>query len=1044
MSINRTHTLSIVSLNVCGLRTKLEYDDFQELIKSNDIICLQEIKTDSLDHEYIKMKMKKLGYHAEIKSRQQISNVRSGGLCIIYKENLTKHCNYQHCEDNRYMQMLKVDKNLTGYEKDLWIVNVYIPPEGNTYVDDNCFNEIAQTMLKVCHSNWVLLNGDFNSHIGLMDDYVDLDDFILDQIGIDENTRQMLEDQGNLELLGVERQRNSVDSKPYKKHGHMLIEFCKMCSVVVLNGRMGLDRYQGKGTTKDGDSVIDYMIGSVPLLRYVMMFTVDDFDPIFSDRHAILKCKLSLETNNIVHEYTDNESDDNTIVQQDHCNYMPWVNEKRNDYIKNIDLQLVQNIKQKLNGNDTDVEEICNDIKHVMISSAQKSFPKGRHTGIRKTKSKPFYNAECDMHRKRYMNAKNRHRKFKSNQSRNEVISTSKLYKQALNKAKVEHKRKLRKEIRVLKSSNTKKYWQMLNGNAQRKKVGIPIHELFQHYSILGGKKENEVKPNDADINISEEAMNVLNCPFTEDEILKNVKLLKSGKATGRDKIKNEYISSTFHIFKEIYISLFNKILDEGFMPEEWLIGLIMPIPKSGDPRNPDNTRGITLLSCMGKLFTSLLNSRLVRFAEIVKLINENQTGFRPGYGTIDHIFLLRCLIDIYFSKNRKLYCAFIDYKKAFDTIWRAGLWIKMVNNGIRGKIFNVIFNMYQNIKSQVVNNNESSEFFNSYIGVRQGENLSPFLFALFVNDLEDFFIQHNSKYLEVDEQINGYIKILVLLYADDTVILADSPVELQRCLDSLKLYCNEWRLTVNEKKTKICIFSKRKSNINFQFSYDGKPLEIVDSFKYLGVTFYRTGKFSVNINNLRDQAQKAMFALLAKGRELSLPIDILLDYFDKTVVPIMLYGSEIWGYENLSMIEKLHLKFCKYITKVKNSTVTNIVMGELGRFPLDILVKSRMVKYWSKLVNSEKDKLCVIMYRHFYIMYSAGRVKSKWLDTIKSTLIQTGQPAIWRNQSQADPNFLSNNTRNVLKDQFIANWRSELEDPMNVNFKSKCYLYKG
>lgn len=90
-------------------------------------------------------------------------------------------------------------------------------------------------------------------------------------------------------------------------------------------------------------------------------------------------------------------------------------------------------------------------------------------------------------------------------------------------------------------------------------------------------------------------------------------------------------------------------------------------------------------------------------------------------------------------NRGKKLFCAFIDFAKAFDTVWRNGLWYKMNLNDINGKMYNVIVNMYNGIKSRITCNNESSNFFSCNIGVRQGENLSPLLFSLYINDLTDF-----------------------------------------------------------------------------------------------------------------------------------------------------------------------------------------------------------------------------------------------------------------------------------------------------------------
>ena len=118
--------------------------------------------------------------------------------------------------------------------------------------------------------------------------------------------------------------------------------------------------------------------------------------------------------------------------------------------------------------------------------------------------------------------------------------------------------------------------------------------------------------------------------------------------------------------------------------------------------------------------------------------------------------------------------------------------------------------------------------------------------------------------------------------------------------------YCDQWQLKVNDVKTEIIIFSKRKVK-HPDFIYKGKTLKVVEHFKYLGVTLSANGKFTQNKQNLFKRAHKAMFALLAKCRKFNLPIDLQFELFDKSVLPILLYGSEIWGYENTSLIEKLH-----------------------------------------------------------------------------------------------------------------------------------------
>ena len=144
------------------------------------------------------------------------------------------------------------------------------------------------------------------------------------------------------------------------------------------------------------------------------------------------------------------------------------------------------------------------------------------------------------------------------------------------------------------------------------------------------------------------------------------------------DSILNEHIKSTLHFILPIYLKLFNIVLDTGIIPTVWTEGCIISIYKSkGCKKNPENYRPITLLSCMVKLFTAIINSKLQIFSTEFDVIQQNHTGFRKHYSTMDNVFALQALFDILSSKKRKMYCAFIDFQRAFDTVWRAGLWKK-------------------------------------------------------------------------------------------------------------------------------------------------------------------------------------------------------------------------------------------------------------------------------------------------------------------------------------------------------------------------------
>jgi len=197
---------------------------------------------------------------------------------------------------------------------------------------------------------------------------------------------------------------------------------------------------------------------------------------------------------------------------------------------------------------------------------------------------------------------------------------------------------------------------------------------------------------------------------------------LKVNKSCGDDHIISEYIKSTYQLFISVYEKLFNTIFDHGVIPDINVIHLIQK-----------KYRPIIILSCFGKLYTAILNERLNKYSEEFFVLKENQCGFRKGYSPTDNLFTLFSFFEILKRKKKKLYCAFIDFEKAFDKVWRKGLWYKLLLNNINCKMNKVILNMYENVKSCVTNNNCTSDFFTCCNGVRQWRKFTLFYFRFFL-----------------------------------------------------------------------------------------------------------------------------------------------------------------------------------------------------------------------------------------------------------------------------------------------------------------------
>ena len=194
-------------------------------------------------------------------------------------------------------------------------------------------------------------------------------------------------------------------------------------------------------------------------------------------------------------------------------------------------------------------------------------------------------------------------------------------------------------------------------------------------------------------------------------------------------------------------------------------------------------------------------------------------------------------------------------------------------------------------------------------------------------------------------------------MYADDAVLIAETPEGLQSMLDSLNNYCNDWNLTVNVQKTNIIVF--RNGGVireNESWIYQNEHIEIVNqfSYNYLGMIFNYNGKFIITQKHVADQGRKALFAINSVLKHCNFNVKTKCAVFDTYINSILSCGSEVWGFHKAPDIEKIHLTYLKTILGVKKSCSNSLVYFELGRFPLYITRKLKIIKYWLKLRSSD------------------------------------------------------------------------------------------
>ena len=460
-------------------------------------------------------------------------------------------------------------------------------------------------------------------------------------------------------------------------------------------------------------------------------------------------------------------------------------------------------------------------------------------------------------------------------------------------------------------------------------------------------------------------------------------------------------------------------------------------------------------MSCIGKLFTSVLNSRLYAFLTNENMLGNEQAGFRPKHSTLDHIFALHIISKFYIDHKKQLFCAFVDYSKAFDFINRTHLWQKLLNSKINGKLFDVIKNMYKNAKSQVSYKNNLSNLFPCQVGVRQGENLSPLLFAIYLNDFNEFLSEKYNGLSKISDSISNelqiYLKIFCLLYADDTLILAESAKDLQEALKGLHTYCNKWALNVNLDKTKVIIFSRGKVKKFKPFKFGDNTIDVVDDYVYLGTTFNYNGTFNKAKSKQALQAKKATFSLITKIKQLNLTFETSVELFERLIIPVLLYGSEIWGYENPKQLQTMVNNVMRKFLRLHKSTPMCMINGELGLKEVSEYIDNRIMNFWFQVETGEESKISTILYKWIKILHNKNIYSSAWIGKVETTLEHMGMSSLFDVTTNTQKSWFKNNTKIRLNNIYANIWSESVFNNsvclnyrvMTVAKKTQTYILK-
>ncbi|KAL3687808.1 hypothetical protein R1sor_014117 [Riccia sorocarpa] len=439
-------------------------------------------------------------------------------------------------------------------------------------------------------------------------------------------------------------------------------------------------------------------------------------------------------------------------------------------------------------------------------------------------------------------------------------------------------------------------------------------------------------------------------CSFTVEEITAELGKLKSRKAGDLLGLKVELVRWGGQTLLQYVSRFFGEVCKDG-LPREWTFRKVVSLYKTGPRTEPSSYRTIMIGNVFSKIFGRILETRLNSWCEENAVRTPAQAGFRKSFSTLDHVLTLRVLMENAQRNHEPLYLLFVDFSKAFVTVSRSRLGDRLSELGVPEELRNAISQLYQVVTAKVSQHDDGVL---STLGVIHGCSLSPTLFGLFIDSLYDLTENQNLGVLL------GSLRIGILLFADDIVLVAKDPDQMRTHIDNLTSFCEEtgsptyyyWQRRavslsrlkllsppysfLGESKVRIrsdtphrrdpvpsaaqlqaevvqltafCESSGMKVNLiktmwmqiggdsGMSLAFQGENIKKCLVYKYLGLEFASSLRWTACIQSRSKYGLRALFSFFGKCKEIYLvEWKVRKRLFNTLIQSVMLYGAPVWG----------------------------------------------------------------------------------------------------------------------------------------------------
>ena len=912
----------------------------------------------------------------------------------------------------------------------IFIAVCYFPHSSDTKKHRAAWTELEEGLEELRLLGHVLIMGDFNAHTGL------------DEAKVDSAGRMLLT---NSERLGL----------------HMLngTPTCRGSITRII------ERVDGTCTS----TAIDYVLVSQSLLPHVISMNIMD-DRMGSDHHPIVVSLSNLSpTRGPDHVPRKVWRIENIPHHKDNPKHQAFVAEFANVFDNWI--EGTKNLLGALQATDADNASIADVIENSFQTCLDEVCARMLGTKLIRLSAIPQMSHALVLLDRQRKACDYALRRVMSNPSSSDEERSLAVKVYRVSKAKALRAGAARKEILDLKrfadmeksQSDSKTFWARakhvmaglrtpvgpppmvettVNGSVKCETDPLKVLKIWKTYwqHVVNPSQEEEHKyDNDHKDNVLERLkllrkdrvhQHDLDNPISREEVWEAIRKMDCGKAPGVDGVLSTIIKEAADAVGtselksrnpvvDSLVLVFNFVFKHEVWPSRWGQGIIFPIFKEGSRLDPGNYRPVTLLSQIGKLFGSVVENRLSSWSERTRALADEQGGFRRRRGTPELIFMLREIILNRKAHNRPTLTTFIDARKAYDSVWREGNYVRLYDLGVRGKLWRQLQAMNANTESKIRLPYGETEGFTVTRGVAQGAVESPFLYSCFINGLAEDL---RARGFGV---VAGGVLTPLLMYADDIVLLASTVAELREMNKVATEYAFKNRYQFNGKKSAVMAFNA-SAILTEQVRAEkwilfGELVEVSTFYKYLGVELVNNlNNWSMYLERVLAKAKRVSDDLAWRcGQESGLLPRTAAALWRAIVRPILEYAAELWaGDISINLInraEAIQTNYAKSILGLVGcqSIPNDFLRAELGMEKLTSRWEKLRLGYWRRLhvVDPNTTLHAIVSLRRWQVDWAPSAFNNGWMGRTKTMLDTAGLPENWR-----DPSLCCAKTKTLWK----------------------------